>query len=78
MPALRPPAKPVTMDLPPRTGQIAGETDVLVIGGGPAGIGAALAVRSDKTPKAVPVEEVQNELMRQGADLGREKPEESS
>jgi hypothetical protein len=31
-----------TMDLPPRRGTVAAETDVLVVGGGPAGIGAAL------------------------------------
>jgi heterodisulfide reductase subunit A-like polyferredoxin len=29
---------------PPRETPVAGETDVLVVGGGPAGVGAALAV----------------------------------
>jgi hypothetical protein len=35
-----------------------------------AGVCAALAVRSGKAPRSVPVGEVQDELLRQGADLG--------
>ena len=35
-------ALPVTITLPPRAAMLAAETDVLVVGGGPAGIGAAL------------------------------------
>ena len=42
MPALRRPAHPVLIDLPPRRAQVAAETDVLVVGGGPSGLGAAL------------------------------------
>ena len=42
MPVLRRPTQIQTVELPPRTAQIAAETDVLVVGGGPAGIGAAL------------------------------------
>ncbi|HEX2199007.1 MAG TPA: FAD-dependent oxidoreductase [Burkholderiales bacterium] len=43
MPALRRPEAPVRLQLPPRPGLLAGEADVLVVGGGPAGIGAAVA-----------------------------------
>jgi hypothetical protein len=42
MPALKHPDHIQTLDLPPRSAQIAATTDVLVVGGGPAGIGAAL------------------------------------
>lgn len=42
MPALRHPIHPATLELPPRPAQVAAETDVLVVGGGPAGLGAAL------------------------------------
>jgi glycine/D-amino acid oxidase-like deaminating enzyme len=42
MPALPRPPHPVTLTLPPRRAILAAETDVLVVGGGPAGIGAAL------------------------------------
>lgn len=41
MPILRRPIHSQTIDLPLRTAQVAAETDVLVVGGGPAGIGAA-------------------------------------
>lgn len=43
MPALRRPTQSVVIELPPRQAQVAAETDVLVVGGGPAGVGAALA-----------------------------------
>lgn len=42
MPALQKPSSPQSLSLPPRWGTLAAETDVLVVGGGPAGIGAAL------------------------------------
>jgi hypothetical protein len=42
MPALPPPVEPRTVTLPSRTATVAAETDVLVVGGGPAGLGAAL------------------------------------
>ena len=42
MPPLRRPSDPVSYDLPPRRAQVAAETEVLVVGGGPAGIGAAV------------------------------------
>ena len=42
MPTLPRPKNPVPISLPPRRAQLAAETDVLVIGGGPAGLGAAL------------------------------------
>jgi glycine/D-amino acid oxidase-like deaminating enzyme len=42
MPALARPPRAVTIMLPPREALLAGEADVLVVGGGPAGIGAAL------------------------------------
>lgn len=42
MPALAHTARPTTLELPPRRAQLAAETDVLVVGGGPAGLGAAL------------------------------------
>jgi hypothetical protein len=42
MPPLKRPAEPATVDLPARKAIDAGEADVLIVGGGPAGIGAAL------------------------------------
>jgi FAD dependent oxidoreductase len=42
MPALTRPSSPSFVNLPPRMAQLAGETDILVVGGGPAGLGAAL------------------------------------
>lgn len=42
MPALPRPDDPAAIQLPPRRATLAAETDVLVVGGGPAGIGAAL------------------------------------
>lgn len=42
MPPLRRPAQPTVVELRPRRAQLAAETDVLVVGGGPAGLGAAL------------------------------------
>lgn len=42
MPSLKRPQNQVHIDLPPRRAQLAGEADVLVVGGGPAGLGAAL------------------------------------
>ena len=41
--------------LPPRQGQLAGDTDVLVVGGGPAGLGAAIAA-ADAGARVVLVE----------------------
>jgi hypothetical protein len=42
MPTLSRPENPVSLRLPPRYARLAGESDVLVVGGGPAGLGAAL------------------------------------
>jgi hypothetical protein len=42
MPPLSRPENPVSVSLPPRIARLAAETDVLVVGGGPAGLGAAL------------------------------------
>ena len=42
MPPLERPAQSHPISLPPRVAQLAAETDVLVVGGGPAGLGAAL------------------------------------
>ncbi len=42
MPAVKRPAQVTTVELPPRKAIEAGETDVLVVGGGPAGLGAAV------------------------------------
>lgn len=42
MPALLRPENPALMSLPPRRAQLAAETAILVVGGGPAGLGAAL------------------------------------
>src|ERR671919_2238668 len=42
MPSLSRPATPIAVNLPPRTAHLAGQTGVLVVGGGPAGLGAAL------------------------------------
>jgi hypothetical protein len=41
MPVLREPKKRVMLDLPPRKARLAARTGVLVVGGGPAGLGAA-------------------------------------
>jgi FAD-dependent oxidoreductase family protein len=43
LPALKRPDAQVRLPLPPRQALLAGETDVLVVGGGPAGLGAAIA-----------------------------------
>src|SRR5712692_8820957 len=42
MPPLLKPETQTRVDLPPRTAQLAADTDILVVGGGPAGLGAAL------------------------------------
>src|SRR5256885_9717905 len=42
MPSLKRPSEPTRIDLPPRRALLAADTDVLVVGGGPAGLGAAL------------------------------------
>lgn len=42
MPVLSRPPQPLTVELPPRRALVGGEADVLVVGGGPAGLGAAL------------------------------------
>ncbi|MBI3105773.1 MAG: FAD-dependent oxidoreductase [Candidatus Rokubacteria bacterium] len=42
MPPLVPPREPRSVTLPPRTATVEGSCDVLVVGGGPAGLGAAL------------------------------------
>jgi len=42
MPPLGRPQHSLAVSLPPRAAQLAAETDVLVVGGGPAGLGAAL------------------------------------
>jgi len=42
MPSLKRPENPRRIELPARQALVAGETDVLVVGGGPAGLGAAL------------------------------------
>ena len=42
MPSLKRPEEPKRIELPPRRALLAADTDVLVVGGGPAGIGAAL------------------------------------
>src|SRR4051812_38136367 len=42
MPSLKRPEEARRIALPPRQALLAGETDVLVVGGGPAGLGAAL------------------------------------
>ena len=42
MPPLLRPREPATVTLAPRTATVAAECDVLVVGGGPAGLGAAI------------------------------------
>jgi len=42
MPVLTRPMLPLHVELPPRQATLAGETEVLVVGGGPAGFGAAM------------------------------------
>jgi hypothetical protein len=55
LPALKRPDQSVRLQLPPRQALLAGETDVLVVGGGPAGLGAAVAA-ADAGARAVLVE----------------------
>jgi hypothetical protein len=55
LPALRRPDQPVRLQLPPRQALLAGETEVLVVGGGPAGLGAAIAA-ADAGARVVLVE----------------------
>ena len=45
MPALRPPEAADYRELPPRKALRGGKADVLIVGGGPAGLGAALGAR---------------------------------
>ena len=45
MPTLKRPDGAPSVELPPRQAVLAGETDVLVVGGGPAGLGAALGAK---------------------------------
>lgn len=45
MPCLDRPAEFLPIPLKPRSARLAGETDVLVVGGGPSGLGAALGAR---------------------------------
>ncbi|HSB06461.1 MAG TPA: FAD-dependent oxidoreductase [Thermodesulfobacteriota bacterium] len=47
MPPLKHPSLSETLELPTRPARIAAETDVLVVGGGPAGMGAALGAASE-------------------------------
>ena len=42
MPVLPPPGRPERLTLPPRSATVAADADVLVVGGGPAGLGAAV------------------------------------
>src|SRR5262245_53172611 len=42
MPALPPPAQITMLDLAPRRARVVARSDVLIVGGGPAGLGAAL------------------------------------
>ena len=55
MPALKRPEERVRLALPARQGLLAGETDVVVVGGGPAGLGAAIAA-ADAGARVVLVE----------------------
>jgi hypothetical protein len=55
MPALARPAAEARLALPPRDARLAADTDVLVVGGGPAGIGAAVGA-ADAGAKVVLVE----------------------
>ena len=47
MPPLKAPSISETLELPHRRGRIVAETDVLVVGGGPAGLGAALGAATE-------------------------------
>ena len=55
MPPLLRPKHPETLTLPPRTAAVAARCDVLVVGGGPAGLGAALGA-ADAGARVVLVE----------------------
>jgi FAD-dependent oxidoreductase family protein len=55
LPALKRPEERVRLALPARQGLLAGETDVVVVGGGPAGLGAAIAA-ADAGARVVLVE----------------------
>jgi hypothetical protein len=45
------------------------ETDVLVVGGGPAGIGAAIAAKKQCTPRSLDVTEIRTALTADGVSL---------
>ncbi len=47
MPPLKPPSFSKILELPPRSAKMAAETDVLIVGGGPAGLGAALGAATE-------------------------------
>jgi len=47
MPAINRPYRPERISLPSREAQVGGEADVLVVGGGPAGIGAGLGAAAE-------------------------------
>ncbi len=48
---------------------ILAETDVLVVGGGPAGLAAAVAVKTGKTTSQVDIQTVQKKLVKQGVRI---------
>ena len=45
------------------------ETDVLVVGGGPSGISAALSIKEGVSPRELGAEKVREALKRQGVEL---------